>query len=235
MGGTIVAVSFPLETELQRACCDSDSTVRASDFDALAFLYTRKCCPCLDTRLSVDGWCGDFCRTQLDYNPDSSTGNQVKTIFLSSPSQCSISNEKIVSHSEKKCGKNFFFDLQYRLSCHNLMKILIMYFLTEPQFDAPTLPAPHPDHQVESTKVHYHTKDKSSVRRDAIVKGADELVDNGYELCAVVKKKQRMNLIRLYQQSNLAACFAIESDMKWLDKHYKLGGSTTSMCKKKRY
>ena len=110
---------------------------------------------------------------------------------------------------------------------------MVMYVLSLLGLGAPTLPAPHPDHQVGSTKVHYHTKDKASVRRDAIVKGVDELVDNGYELrAAVVKKKQRMNLIRLYQQSNPTACFTIENDMKWLDKHYKLGGSTTSICKK---
>ena len=101
---------------------------------------------------------------------------------------------------------------------------------------ASTLPAPHPDHQVGSTKVHYHTKDRAYVRRDAIVKGVNELVDSGYELrSAVVKKKQRMNLIRLYQQSNPTACFAIESDMKWLDKYYKFGGSTTSICKKSKH
>ena len=99
-------------------------------------------------------------------------------------------------------------------------------------FDAPTLPAPHPDHQVGSTKVHYHTKDKANVRRDAIVQGVNELVDNGYELrAAVIKKKQRMNLIRLYQQSNPKACLALENDMKWLDKHYKFGGTTTSICR----
>jgi hypothetical protein len=110
---------------------------------------------------------------------------------------------------------------------------MVMYVLSLLGLGAPTLPTPHPDHQVGSTKVHYHTKDKANVRRDAIVKGVNELVENGYELrAAVVKKKQRMNLIRLYQQSNPTACFAIENDMKWLDKHYKLGGSTTSICKK---
>jgi len=110
---------------------------------------------------------------------------------------------------------------------------MVMYVLSLLGLGAPALPAPHPDHQVGSTKVHYHTKDKASMRRDAIVKGVDELVENGFELrAAVVKKKQRMNLIRLFQQSNPTACFAIENDMKWLDKHYKLGGSTTSICKK---
>ena len=108
-----------------------------------------------------------------------------------------------------------------------------MYVLSFLGLDVPTLPAPHSDHQVGSTKVHYHTKDKAIVRRDAIVKGVKELVDSGYELrAAVVKKKQRMNLIRLYQQSNPMACFAIENDMKWLDKYYRIGGSTTSICKK---
>lgn len=108
-----------------------------------------------------------------------------------------------------------------------------MYLLSFRGVGAPTLPVPHPEHQIGSTKVHYHTKNKAIVRRDAIVKGVNELVDIGYDLrAAVVKKKQRMNLIRLYQQSNPKACFAIENDMKWLDKHYKFHGSTTSICKK---
>ena len=110
-----------------------------------------------------------------------------------------------------------------------------MYVLSIFGLGAPTLPTPHPDHQVGSTTVHYHTKDKAIVRRYAIVKGVNELVESGYKLRdAVVKKKQRMNLIRLYQQSNPKACFAIENDMKWLDKHYNFGGSTTSICKVKR-
>lgn len=102
-----------------------------------------------------------------------------------------------------------------------------------PFWDVPALPTPHPEHHVGSTKAPYHTRDAAVVRRNAIARGVRELVDSGYELRrAVRKKKQRLNLIRLLQQSNPSACFTIENDMRWIDKHYKLGGTTSPICKK---
>jgi hypothetical protein len=93
------------------------------------------------------------------------------------------------------------------------------------------IPSPDPDHHVGSSKLKYRLADKARVRRDAIESGVNELVREGHMLReAVVKKKQRMNLIRILQKSNPSKCLVIEGDMKWVDRRYGLGGETNPAC-----
>ena len=97
------------------------------------------------------------------------------------------------------------------------------------------LPRPSLKGRVGSTKSPYHVRDPRRTRRAAIKEAIDGMVyKDTPEKNAVVKKKLRMSLIRIFQKKNPVICKAIESDMRWLNRFYGYGGKTTSICEPKK-
>lgn len=84
-------------------------------------------------------------------------------------------------------------------------------------------------------KYHYKLKDPPFKRRRAINEGIqyeNKKIKKTLKRAATAKKG-RLNILRIYRRyKNVSECKKITQDMKYIDKKYKLG-KTSSICGKK--
>ena len=86
----------------------------------------------------------------------------------------------------------------------------------------------------KNKKYHYRLEDGPRSRRLAIDEGIDYETKhtNRTRKQAAIAKKGRLNILRIYRKnSNPKHCNKITRDMRYIDKKYNLG-KTTSICKK---
>ena len=87
----------------------------------------------------------------------------------------------------------------------------------------------------KNKKHKYHLKDPAEKRRKAIDEGVRmEAKKTGKtKKQAAIAKKARFNILRIYRRyKNVKDCKKITSDMRYMDKKYKLG-KTKNICGKK--
>ena len=76
----------------------------------------------------------------------------------------------------------------------------------------------------------YKMKDSSKKRHLAIDEGISQSKKKFTKKKAASAKKARFNILRIYNKNNTRKCKILTSDMKYMDKKYKLG-STNNICK----
>ena len=83
----------------------------------------------------------------------------------------------------------------------------------------------------------YMLQDRAGVRRRAICFMVDEEVSRmgGHKSyrCACVAILRRLNVLRIYRKNKSelhVACRKLTRDMRWMQKHFKLGGTVRDIC-----